>query len=92
MLCDRSATPLLTLYFLDSHAYAKTSAWTFWKPADYDWIKQSQIDWYLEQSQKVNAIERPFTPDGAKDIGNVWARAEKTLAKPIGLMFFHIPL
>ncbi|KAG9018004.1 hypothetical protein FRB90_012672 [Tulasnella sp. 427] len=90
---DASATHILTLYFLDSHGYAKTG-WTFWKPADYDWIKQSQIDWYLEQSALIAPIERPFTPDGAKDLGTVWKarQAAKRLAKPNAMMFFHIPL
>lgn len=90
---DSSATHLLTLYFLDSHAYSK-SGWTFWKSADYDWIKQSQIDWYIEQSALITPVERPFTPDGAKDLGTVWEtrQEDKRLAKPNALMFFHIPL
>ncbi|KAG8919269.1 hypothetical protein FRC01_001369, partial [Tulasnella sp. 417] len=90
---DSSATHLLTLYFLDSHAYA-ASGWTFWKTADYDWIKQSQIDWYKEQSALISPIERPFTPDGANDLGTVWKprQGDKRLAKPNALMFFHIPL
>lgn len=55
---------------------------------------KSQIDWYLEQSALIAPIERPFTPDGAKDMGGIWEtrRDEKRLAKPNGLMFFHIPL
>jgi len=91
---DPSATHLLTLYFLDSHAYAK-SGWTFWKPAENDWIKQSQIDWYLEQTASISPVQRPFTPDGAKDLGRIWSRQDdgaKTLAKPNAMMFFHIPL
>ncbi|KAG8961718.1 hypothetical protein FRC03_005045, partial [Tulasnella sp. 419] len=111
---DPSRTPILTLYFLDSHAYS-SRGWSFWKPAEYDWIKpvsdplilvgqfistltqlQSQIDWFLEESKKIDMIERPFTPDGAKDLDKVWKNARdetnKRLAKPNALMFFHIPL
>ena len=48
----------------------------------------------------IDAIERPFTPDGAKDLGSVWERQaagqvlpnSKRLAKPNAMMFFHIPL
>ncbi|KAG9037463.1 hypothetical protein FRB95_005402 [Tulasnella sp. JGI-2019a] len=94
---DPSATHLLTLYFLDSHAYA-AGGWTFWKPADYDWIKQTQIEWFVKQSEAISPIERPFTPDGASDLAKVWPRnglderADKTLSKPNALVFFHIPL
>jgi hypothetical protein len=35
---NSSKSHLLTLYFLDSHGYAN-NGWTFWKPAEYDWIK-----------------------------------------------------
>jgi hypothetical protein len=40
--------PVLTLYFLDSHGEIRPS-WR-WKP-DYWPIKQSQIDWFAENSQ-----------------------------------------
>ena len=47
----------------------------------------------------IGAIERPFTPDGAKDLGGIWERQDgqvlpgsKRLAKPNALMFFHIPM
>jgi len=47
----------------------------------------------------INQIERPFTPDSGKDLGNIWAKRQdqltpdiKRLAKPNALMFFHIPL
>ncbi|KAG8888128.1 hypothetical protein FRB98_008320 [Tulasnella sp. 332] len=96
---DPSATHLLTLFFLDSHAYSGTG-WSFWKPADYDWIKQSQIEWFVQQRQEISPIERPFTHDGASDLAKVWPRndingrapGETTLIKPNALVFFHIPL
>lgn len=44
-------------------------------------------------------IKRPFTPDGAKDLGSTWARQAdqlppqtQRLAKPNAMMFFHMPL
>ncbi|KZV63009.1 Metallo-dependent phosphatase [Peniophora sp. CONT] len=100
---DASRTQLLTLYFLDSGSYAKgiTDWFGFWSPTEYDWIHQNQIDWFLQESAAISPIERPFVPDGAKDLAGVWARSpspqqvaptQRKLAKPNGLMFFHIPL
>lgn len=42
-------------------------------------------------------MQRPFVPDGGKDLGNLWKRqaslpSETRLAKPNAMMFFHIPL
>lgn len=73
ILFHSSATPLLTLYFLDSGAYIPNGiAW--WKPLQYDYIRESQIDWFLGESNAIQTIERPFKPDGAKDLGKVWRR------------------
>ncbi|KAL0570041.1 Phosphatase dcr2 [Marasmius crinis-equi] len=109
----RSKTHILTLYFLDSGAYSKgVFDWFgFFRGTEYDWIRQvsslihkrnaipqEQIDWFLQESSKIDPIERPFHPDGATDLGNVWRRQEqitpqtRRLAKPNALMFFHIPL
>ncbi|KAF8892061.1 Metallo-dependent phosphatase-like protein [Infundibulicybe gibba] len=99
---DASKTHLLTLYFLDSGSYSKGffDWWGFFTPTAYDWIHKNQIDWFLQQSASINPIERPFTPDSGKDLGNIWKRQSpeqitptiKRLAKPNALMFFHIPL
>ena len=51
-------------------------------------------------SASIDSIERPFIPDGTKDIGSVWKRQgvdqitpdTRRLAKPNALMFFHMPL
>ena len=48
----------------------------------------------------INAIERPFTPDGTKDLSDIWKRQgvdqitpnTRRLAKPNAIMFFHMPL
>ena len=47
-----SKTHLLTLYFLDSGAYAKSwfEITGITHSLDYDWIHQDQIDWFLEES------------------------------------------
>ncbi|CAL1715541.1 unnamed protein product [Somion occarium] len=99
---DASKTHLLTLYFLDSGSYSK--GWFdiggILHGTEYDWIHQDQIDWFLEESSRISAIERPFTPDGAKDFSDLWERQSsdqltpttRRLAKPNALMFFHIPL
>ncbi|KAI0630843.1 Metallo-dependent phosphatase [Trametes polyzona] len=98
---DASKTHLLTLYFLDSGAYSTgIFDWFGFRPTEYDYIRQNQIDWFLQESSSIEPIERPFTPDGGKDLGNVWARqaadqvlpGSRRLAKPNALMFFHIPM
>ncbi|KAK7466365.1 Phosphatase dcr2 [Stygiomarasmius scandens] len=98
---DPSKTHLLTLYFLDSGSYSD-GQWTFWgqwKPTALDWIRQDQIDWFLQESASIRPIERPFTPDGAKDLSGLWTRQSdqmtpqtRKLGKPNAMMFFHIPL
>ena len=47
-----SKTHILTLYFLDSGSYAEGMLdWLgFVQSDDYDWIHQSQIDWFLQES------------------------------------------
>ncbi|THH09733.1 hypothetical protein EW145_g1812 [Phellinidium pouzarii] len=99
---DASKMHLLTLYFLDSGSYSK-GVWDwfgFFHPTEYDWIKESQINWFLQESASIQPIERPFTPDGANDFGDIWKRqtanqvtpSAKKLAKPNAFVFFHIPL
>lgn len=95
---DASRIHLFTLYFLDSHA--KQARRLPWKEADYDYLKPSQIDWFRNESAAIRPVERPFTPDGADDLGKIWRRNTKarlprdakTLAKPNAMMFFHIPI
>ena len=98
---DPSQMHLFTLYFLDSHAYQGTTL--PWVEADYDYIKESQILWFLNESASIKPIERPFQPDGAADLGHIWmskrsmkpgrlSRQDTTFAKPNAMMFFHIPL
>ncbi|KAI0072805.1 Metallo-dependent phosphatase [Panus rudis PR-1116 ss-1] len=99
---DPSKTQLLTLYFLDSGSYSRGwyDPFGLVHGTEYDWIHQDQIDWFLEESSRISSIERPFTPDGAKDMGGLWSRqssdqylpSTRRLAKPNALMFFHIPL
>ncbi|OJT14478.1 hypothetical protein TRAPUB_8978 [Trametes pubescens] len=98
---DPSKTHLLTLYFLDSGAYyAGIMGWFGFQPTEYDFIRQDQIDWFLQESSSIDAIQRPFTPDTGKDLGDMWARqsadqvvpSTRRLAKPNALMFFHIPM
>ncbi|QRV74007.1 hypothetical protein RhiJN_02021 [Ceratobasidium sp. AG-Ba] len=72
---DSSATHLLTLYFLDSGAYLPGGI-MWWKPLEYDYLHESQIQWFLSESNAIDPIERPFTPNGAKDLGKIWKRQE----------------
>ncbi|KAF7982612.1 hypothetical protein HWV62_27650 [Athelia sp. TMB] len=98
---DASRQHLLTMYFLDSGSYAEGyfDWFGFFKPTEYDYIRDSQINWFLQESGAISPIERPFTPDGANDLGKIWPRqsdqitpSSRKLAKPNALMFFHIPL
>lgn len=47
-----SKTHILTLYFLDSGSYTEGALdWLgFVHSSDYDCIRQSQIDWFLQES------------------------------------------
>ncbi|KAJ9094706.1 hypothetical protein QFC21_005863 [Naganishia friedmannii] len=67
---DPSRIHLFTLYFLDSHSHQPRKL--PWQWPDYDYIKPSQIAWFKEESKAIRAIERPFTPDGADDLGKIW--------------------
>ncbi|KAA1475450.1 Metallo-dependent phosphatase [Dentipellis sp. KUC8613] len=99
---DASKTQLLTMYFLDSGSYSKgfIDWFGFFTPTEYDWIRQDQVDWFLKESAAIKPIQRPFSPDGGKDMGDIWKRQSpdqvtpqpSKLAKPNALTFFHIPL
>ncbi|KAJ7155461.1 Metallo-dependent phosphatase-like protein [Mycena crocata] len=99
---DASKTHIFTLYFMDSGSYSKGfyNFWGWFTPTAYDWIRQSQIDWFLQESSSIGPIERPFTPDTGKDLGHIWERQSSDqltpqttkLAKPNAMMFFHMPL
>ncbi|KAI7943492.1 hypothetical protein MJO28_011020 [Puccinia striiformis f. sp. tritici] len=89
-------TQLLSLYFLDSHDYPRRSISQLWDLAmggnnKFDWIKKSQIEWYKKSSNEQPRILRPYEPSqGYQDRSKSMSNTEKK--KPIGLMFFHIPL
>lgn len=99
---DPSRTQLLTLYFLDSGSYsAGVWDWFGFIPTAYDYLRQSQIDWFLQESSLIPMHERPWHPDGGRDLGSAWRRAsqgktrqavERSLAKPNAVMFYHIPM
>ncbi|KAG2057207.1 hypothetical protein BDR06DRAFT_951873 [Suillus hirtellus] len=69
-------TSLLVLYFLDSGSYS--SGYLDWLgyffPTEYNWIHEDQINWFLQESSKIQAIQHPFTPDTGKDFGSIWNR------------------
>ena len=64
----RSKTHLLTLYFLDSGAYAGgVLDWLgLFHGTEYDWIRESQINWFLQESgmwsslQCLHLVDVPF--------------------------------
>lgn len=68
---------LFTMYFLDSGAYAPRDPWHPFSNTGYDWIRQDQIDWMLGISSKITNIARPYVPDGGKDLGKLWDRAQR---------------
>ncbi|KAF8517953.1 Metallo-dependent phosphatase [Hysterangium stoloniferum] len=95
---DASKTHLLTLYMLDSGAY-DSGIFDFFglRPTSYDYLRDTQIQWFLQESSQISPIQRPFVPDGGKDLGHIWERqaispSDSRLAKPNAIMFFHIPL
>lgn len=69
---------LLTLYFVDSHGQIPSKV----KNPDYDWIKQSQIDWFTSTSQAL----RKAREANHEDEGDIPKHYHLSLA------FMHIPL
>lgn len=68
-----SQLPLSTLWFLDSHGQRPSKA----QNPDYDWIKQSQIDWFTSNSQALRKT---------REKNDNYNRFHLSLA------FMHIPL
>ncbi|PLW52856.1 hypothetical protein PCANC_08713 [Puccinia coronata f. sp. avenae] len=90
-------TPLLSLYFLDSHDYPKKTLLEIWDMAmggtkKYDWLKKSQIEWYKQESSRQPRVLRPYSPSPEYHAKAQSSDVEGQKQKPIGLMFFHIPL
>jgi hypothetical protein len=48
----------------------------WWKPPEYDYLHESQITWFLGESKAIDPIERPFTPNGGKDLGKLWRKRD----------------
>ncbi|GAA5859682.1 hypothetical protein JCM1840_006407 [Sporobolomyces johnsonii] len=51
---------LFNMYFLDSHANAKSV--NPWAKAGYDYLKPSQINWFRGRSAQMKTLMRPYTP------------------------------
>ncbi|KAF7356643.1 AIP3 domain-containing protein [Mycena venus] len=51
-------------------------------PTAYDWIRQNQIDWFLQESASIQPIIRPFIPDTGKDLGHIWDRQSEDQLPP----------
>lgn len=69
----KAKVPLMTLYFLDSHGQIASKV----KDPDYDWIKQSQIDWFTCTSQELRKARE---------------RLDSQNHSHYSLTFMHIPL
>lgn len=69
----QSQFPLSTVYFLDSHGQIPSKV----KNPDYDWIKQSQIDWFTRTSQALRSTREKHDSKGRLHLS---------------LAFIHIPL
>lgn len=92
---DESRTVLFTLYFLDSHAYkASLNPWS----SEYDFLKESQIQWIRNMSASVKPIQRPYKPPVLSDEtfglwnGTSGIRRQTQYKKPNAMAIFHIPL
>lgn len=68
-----SQLPLSSLYFLDSHGQIPSKT----QNPDYDPIKQSQIDWFLDITEKEQTLRK---------------RDYRSSRPYISLVFLHIPL
>ncbi|GAA6058690.1 hypothetical protein JCM10212_003378 [Sporobolomyces blumeae] len=53
-------TVLFNMYFLDSHADAKSKL--PWGSPGYDYLKPSQINWFRGRSAQMKTFMRPYTP------------------------------
>lgn len=96
----------LTLYFLDSHDHRPLSVSQLWSMAmgastEFDWLKESQINWYRNQSEHQPTLVRPYRPSGyhprassSSPLTKLVRRQQKSrkTRKPPAIMFFHIPL
>ncbi|GAA5949069.1 hypothetical protein JCM21900_004848 [Sporobolomyces salmonicolor] len=51
---------LFNMYFLDSHANAKSV--NPWAKPGYDYLKPSQINWFRGRSAQIKTITRPYIP------------------------------
>lgn len=68
---------------------------------EFDWLKESQIDWYKNTSAHQPKLLRPYWPseisrDRARDDSSTKLirrqQVPRTLRKPPAIMFFHIPV
>ena len=57
ILDSTGKAPAWDLFLLDSHAYTNDSTVGY-----YDWVKRSQIDWYVDQSNKIKAKAGKVVP------------------------------
>lgn len=96
---ESDPTQLLSLYFLDSHDYPRTTLTQIWELAmggssKYDWLKKSQVEWYRRESEQQPRVLRPFQPtdEYRQKLKSISSNDQAALSKPLGMMFFHIPL
>ncbi|KAG0140593.1 hypothetical protein CROQUDRAFT_99896 [Cronartium quercuum f. sp. fusiforme G11] len=98
-------TQALTLYFLDSHDTIPMTVAQLWSMAmgaatEYDWLKESQIEWYRNQSSQQPSLLRPYWPSEVPKRPSTPAPTKlirrqqqpRKLRKPPAIMFFHIPV
>ncbi|KAI8633324.1 Metallo-dependent phosphatase-like protein [Xylariaceae sp. FL1651] len=70
---EPSELPLSTLYFLDSHGQIPSKV----KDPDYDWIQQTQIDWFTNTSRALRKARE---------------KNDSLNRYHLSLVFMHIPL
>ncbi|KAL7412473.1 Metallo-dependent phosphatase-like protein [Mrakia frigida] len=79
---DASKMHLASIYMLDSGAYAPKKLPFGIGSDQYDWLKESQINWYLETSASISLISRPFQPDTGIDLGDSWFSERRVSSPP----------
>jgi hypothetical protein len=58
----------------------------------FDWLKKSQIEWYKTESSFQPRVLRPYETSAGYRERAQSKENEGKKTKPVGLMFFHIPL
>ncbi|TIA92277.1 hypothetical protein E3P81_01612 [Wallemia ichthyophaga] len=91
---DGTNSHLLTMYLFDTHGLLPPPRYNPFKNmmGQYDYIRQNQIDWFVEESDNIKLENRPFIPKQGEVFDDTHKRISQTPQKANALVFAHIPL